>query len=321
MNTATLRRKAIFVQSIFFATAAVLILTSIALVLFIGSQGLRLFTTYSPADFFFGTSWNQSTHTYGVIPLLYGSLMTTFLTLLVSVPLAILVAIFMVEVAPAPMRRVMRSTVELFAALPSVIFGLLALTIIVPWVRETFNAPLGKGILPATIVLIFMVQPTIVTITEDAVRTSASSLREACHAVGATRWQMLSGVIIPASRQGILTAVILGLGRAVGETMAVQMVIGNITVRIPKTLTEGATTMPATIVTQLPEAADPQTRSALIMVGFLLLIIAFALILSVRTVTGRSSKKPKAVKAEAPEPVSPDPRDPLRELEREMEAS
>ena len=131
MNTATLRRKAIFVQSIFFATAAVLILTSIALVLFIGSQGLRLFTTYSPADFFFGTSWNQSTHTYGVIPLLYGSLMTTFLTLLVSVPLAILVAIFMVEVAPAPMRRVMRSTVELFAALPSVIFGLLAVATIV----------------------------------------------------------------------------------------------------------------------------------------------------------------------------------------------
>ena len=217
MNATSIRRKAILYQSIFFCAAAVLVLTGLALVLFIGSQGLALFKVQSPADFFLGTTWNQNTGEYGVIPLVYGSLMTTLLTLLVSVPLAILVAIFMVEIAPAPIRRVMRSTVELFAALPSVIFGLLGLTIIVPLVRQVFHAPLGKGILPAAIVLIFMVQPTIVTITEDAIRTAAGSLREASLAVGATRWQMLSGVIIPASRQGILTAVILGLGQRRGR--------------------------------------------------------------------------------------------------------
>ena len=301
MNATSIRRKAILYQSIFFCAAAVLVLTGLALVLFIGSQGLALFKVESPADFFLGTTWNQNTGQYGVIPLVYGSIMTTFLTLVVSVPLAILVAIFMVEIAPGPMRRVMRSTVELFAALPSVIFGLLGLTIIVPLVRQVFHAPLGKGILPAAIVLIFMVQPTIVTITEDAVRTAAASLREASLAVGATRWQMLSGVILPASRQGILTATILGLGRAVGETMAVQMVIGNITVRIPSNLVSGATTMPSTIVTQLPEAADPVQHSALIMVGFLLLVIAFGLIALVRSVTSRSksSARPQTRMARA----------------------
>jgi phosphate transport system permease protein len=300
-SASSIRRKAILYQSIFFCAAAVLVLTGLALVLFIGSQGLALFKVESPVDFFLGTSWNQSTGEYGVIPLVYGSVLTTFLTLLVSVPLAILVAIFMVEVAPGPIRRVMRSTVELFASLPSVIFGLLGLTVIVPIVRQVFHAPLGKGILPAAIVLVFMVQPTIVTITEDAVSTAAAALREAALAMGATRWQALSGVILPASRQGILTATILGLGRAVGETMAVQMVIGNITSRVPPNLVSGATTMPSAIVTQLPEAADPVQHSALIMVGFLLLIIAFGLIALVRSLTApsRGAARPRPAGAGA----------------------
>ena len=287
MNASNIRRKAILIQTVFFCAAAILVLGSLALMLFIGSRGLLVFKNVSPAAFFLGSSWNQSIHEYGVLPLVYGTVVTTLITLVLSVPLAILVALFMVEAAPGPMRRIMRSTVELFAALPSVIFGLLGLTVIVPWVRTTFNAPLGKGILPAAIVLVFMVQPTIVTITEDAVRTAAAGLREAALGVGATRWQMLAGVVLPASRQGILTAVILGLGRAVGETMAVQMVIGNITSQIPSNLVSGATTMPAAIVTQLPEAADPAQRSALIMVGFLLLVVAFVLIWAVRSFSNR----------------------------------
>jgi phosphate transport system permease protein len=289
MNAAAIQRKATLVQAIFFAAAGILVVGSLALMLFIGSQGLVVFKQLSPLSFFFGSTWNQNTGEYGVLPLLYGSVVTTLLTLIISLPLGVLVAIFMVEVAPGPVRRVLRSTVELFAALPSVIFGLLGLTIVVPWVRQIFHAGLGKGILPAAIVLVFMVQPTIVTITEDAVRASANSLREAALALGATRWQMLAGIILPASRQGILTAAILGMGRAVGETMAVQMVIGNITARVPPNLVTGATTMPAAIVTQLPEAADPVQRSALIMVGFLLLVIAFVLIAVARSVSNRSA--------------------------------
>jgi phosphate transport system permease protein len=146
MNPTNMRRKAILIQYLFFSAAALLVIASMALVLFIGTQGLQVFKDESPAAFFFGTSWNQSTREYGVLPLLYSSIVTTILTLLFSVPLAILVSLFMVEVAPDRMRRVMRSTVELFAALPSVIFGLLGLTVVVPFVRQVFNAPLGNTV-------------------------------------------------------------------------------------------------------------------------------------------------------------------------------
>ncbi|MFZ4656780.1 MAG: phosphate ABC transporter permease subunit PstC [Caldilineaceae bacterium] len=215
---------------------------------------------------------------FGVLPLLAGSLLTALLTLLISGPLAILVAIFMVEVAPEPMRRFMRTIVEIFASLPSVIFGLLGLIYVVPWVRVTFDTGLGKGILAAALVLVFMTQPTIVTIAEDVLRNLPASLREAAWGIGATRWQLIWGVLLPAARPGLMTAIILGMGRAIGETMAVQMVIGNITEYIPTSFVTGATTMPAAIVTQLPEASSPAHRAALIMVGFVLLIVAFLLI-------------------------------------------
>ena len=201
MNAVNIKRKAMLYQAVFFAAAAVLVLAAWRWCSSSARKACRSFKAESPLAFFFGASWNQSSSEFGVLPLLYGSLVTTFLTLAVSVPLAVLVALFMVEVASPPIRRLLRSTVELFAALPSVIFGLIGLTVIVPLVRQVFHAPLGKGILPAAIVLVFMVQPTIVTITEDAVRTAAASLREAALALGATRWQMLAGVVLPASRQ------------------------------------------------------------------------------------------------------------------------
>ncbi len=280
------RKNSIVAQSIFFSAAAILVLSIVSIVLFVGGTGLQVFSYLGPLEFFFGRSWDQNTQSFGVLPLLYGSLATTFLTLLISAPLAIAVAIFMVEIAPGPVRRVMRTTVELFASLPSVIYGLLGLTLVVPWVRTSLEAGLGKGILAASIVLVFMTQPTIVSIAEDALRSLPGSLREGALALGATRWQMIWRVLLPAARPGLLTAVILGMGRAVGETMAVQMVIGNITSRVPRSLSTGATTMPAAIVTQLPEATSPEHRAALIMVAFLLLLITLILIAGVRLATG-----------------------------------
>ncbi|MCX6045144.1 MAG: phosphate ABC transporter permease subunit PstC [Chloroflexi bacterium] len=279
-------KKAILIQSIFFTAAAILVLAGLALMIFVGSQGLHVFSYMNPLEFFTGTTWDQNSETYGVLPLLAGSLATALITLLISAPLAILVALFMVEVASPPVRQVMRTTVELFASLPSVIYGLLGLVIVVPWVRQSFHTGLGKGILAASIVLVFMTQPTMVAITEDTLRALPKALREGAWGLGATRWQMIWGVLLPAARPGILTAVILGMGRAIGETMAVQMVIGNITARVPKSFITGATTMPAAIVTQLPEATSPEHRAALIMVGFLLLLITFALIATVRLTTG-----------------------------------
>ena len=273
-------------RALFFCAAALLVISTAALVLFVGGRGLSVFWYLNPFEFFFGSSWNQNTGTFGVLPLLIGSLLTVLIALVLSAPLALAVSVFMVEVAPYPVRRVMRTAVELFASLPSVIYGLLALTIIVPWVRVAFGGGLGKGILPAALVLVFMVQPTIVSIAEDALRSLPESLREGALAAGATRWQMIWRVLLPAARPALITAVILGIGRAIGETMAVQMVVGNITSKLPTSIVTGATTMPAAIVTQLPEATSPEHNAALIMVAFLLLIITFTLIFVVRRITG-----------------------------------
>jgi phosphate transport system permease protein len=286
----TVTQRVIRAEAIFFTCAAIIILSILALFVFLGFTGLATFKYTSPIEFFFGTTWNSNTGTFGVVPLVYGSFMTVLISMIVSTPIAIGSAIYITEIANESVRQTLRVTVQMFAALPSVIYGLIALVAIVPWVRETFNAPLGKGILPAAIVLVFMVQPTIISIASDTLTSVPTALREGAEALGATRWQMISRVLLRSATSGLLTALILGIGRAVGETMAVQMVIGNITQGIPKDLVSGATTMPAAIVTQLPEASLPSQRSALIMVAFLLLIITFVLIVIVRQVTNRQPR-------------------------------
>jgi phosphate transport system permease protein len=277
-------------EAIFWTCAAVIIVAIFALFAFLGLQGLSTFQYTSPVEFFFGTTWNSSTHQFGIIPLLYGSVMTVLISMIISTPIAIGSAIYITEIANESVRQTLRVTVQMFAALPSVIYGLIALVAIVPFVRVAFDAPLGKGILPAAIVLIFMVQPTIISIASDALTSVPEALREGATALGATRWQTIHKVLLRSSFSGLLTALILGIGRAVGETMAVQMVIGNITQSVPPNLVTGATTMPAAIVTQLPEASLPEHRSALIMVAFVLLIITFLLIVIVRQVTSRQPR-------------------------------
>ncbi len=286
----TVTQRLIRAEAIFFTCAAVIVLSIVALFVFLGFTGLATFQYTSPIDFFFGTTWNSNTGQYGVVPLLYGSVMTVVISMIISTPIAIGSAIYITEIANESVRQTLRVTVQMFAALPSVIYGLIALVAIVPWVRETFNAPLGKGILPAAIVLVFMVQPTIISIATDTLSSVPAPLREGATALGATRWQMISRVLLRSATSGLLTALILGVGRAVGETMAVQMVIGNITQGVPKDLVSGATTMPAAIVTQLPEASLPAQRTALVMVAFLLLIITFLLIVVVRQVTSRQPR-------------------------------
>jgi phosphate transport system permease protein len=286
----TTTQRVIRAEALFFTCAAIIVLAIVALFAFLGIQGLSTFQYNDPFGFFFGTVWNKNTHSFGVLPLLYGSLLTVLISLIISTPIAIGSAIYMTEIAPASVQQTLRVTVQMFAALPSVIYGLIALVAVVPWVRDTFQAPLGKGILPAAIVLIFMVQPTMISIASDALSSVPTALREGAAALGATRWQTISKVLLRSSRSGLLTALILGIGRAIGETMAVQMVIGNITAQLPNSLVTGATTMPAAIVTQLPEASLPEERTALIMVAFLLLIITFLLIVLVRQVTGRQPR-------------------------------
>jgi phosphate transport system permease protein len=284
-------RQIVRIEAIFFTAAALVAICTVAIFIFTAT-GLALFTQqgYSIVDFFTGRSWDAHAELFGLIPLLYGTLLTATLTLLISAPIAILVSLFIVEVAPEGIQRPMRAVIDVMAALPSVVYGLLALTLVIPWVRETFDAALGKGILPAVIVLIFMVQPTIVAVAEDALRSVPGQMKQAAYGIGATRWQTISGVMLPAARSGLITAIILGLGRAVGETMAVQMVIGNISVQVPASLVEAATTMPATIVTEWQEATSVIHQDALIMVGFVLLVITMLLIVSARILSTKTAK-------------------------------
>jgi phosphate transport system permease protein len=304
MNTT---QRIIRAESLFFTCAAIIIISIVALFVFLGFQGLSTFQYTAPIDFFFGTTWNSTAGQFGIIPLAYGSFMTVLLAMIVSAPIAIGSAVYMTEIANESIRQTLRVTVQMFAALPSVIYGLIALVAVVPWVRDTFNAPLGKGILPAAIVLIFMVQPTIISIATDALTSVPEALREGATALGATRWQNISRVLLRSARAGLMTALILGIGRAVGETMAVQMVIGNITQQVPANLVTGATTMPAAIVTQLPEASLPPHRTALIMVAFVLLIITFLLIVLVRQFTGQRAARRRRVRPAATPVVAAPP--------------
>jgi phosphate transport system permease protein len=292
-------------EAAFFTCAAIIVIAIGALFAFLGISGLSTFQYNSPVEFFFGTTWNQNTGQFGVLPLLYGSIVTVVISLVISAPIAIGSSIYMTEIARESVRETLRVTVQMFAALPSVIYGLIALVAIVPWVRDTFGAPLGKGILPAAIVLVFMVQPTIISIASDTLRSVPDSLREGSMALGATRWQTIRKVLLVSSRSGLLTALILGIGRAVGETMAVQMVIGNITTRVPADLVSGASTMPAAIVTQLPEASLPAQRTALVMVAFLLLLITFVLIVVVRQLSAARSRPRARRTASVQIPIAP----------------
>lgn len=206
--------------------------------------------------FIFGKQWYPTSDpipSYGIWPMIIGTLMVTLGALLFAIPLGIATAIFMAEVADIRVRNFLKPVVELLAGIPSVVFGFFGLIIIVPLVQQMFHLIVGETVLAGSIVLGIMALPTIITITEDSLRTTPKALKEASLALGATRWQTLVRVVIPYAKSGISTAIILGIGRAIGETMAVLMVTGNAS-NIPHSFLVPARTIPATIAAELGEA-------------------------------------------------------------------
>jgi len=208
------------------------------------------------SDFIFGNQWYPTSDpipSYGIWPMIVGTLMVTLGALLFAIPLGIATAIYMAEVAPMQIRNLLKPIIELLAGIPSVVFGFFGLIVIVPLIQSTFNLIVGETVLAGSIVLGIMALPTIITITEDSLRTTPQALKEASLALGATRWQTLVRVVIPYAKSGISTAIILGIGRAIGETMAVLMVTGNAS-NIPHSFLVPARTIPATIAAELGEA-------------------------------------------------------------------
>lgn len=275
---------------VFIGSAVLVSAIIFSIIAFVGWQGVKTFTRVTSGEFFFSTDWTPSQNKFGALAFLYSTLVLTLLSVLLSLPLALAGAVFLAKIAPRWIREILRPATDLFVGIPSVVYGLIGLTVIVPFLAQ-FNDGLGYGILPAAIILAIMILPTILSITEDAIRALPGRLEEASLALGATRWQTIWRVLIPAARPGILTGVILGMGRAIGETMAVFMVIGN-SPQMPKSLLDSTTVLTTAIVKDMGTTNYGSTwNNALFLMALVLLLISLLLILVIRIVAKRSEVK------------------------------
>lgn len=245
------------------------------------------------SEFFGGKNWyptSQPAAQFGILPIILGTLWVSLGAILLALPLGLATAIYMAEVANSRIRNILKPLIELLAGIPSVVYGFFGLIIIVPFTQKLFNLPVGETALTGSIVLAIMALPTIITITEDAIRNTPKSLKEASLALGATRWQTMKKVIIPYSISGITAASILGIGRAIGETMAVLMVTGNASV-IPHTFLQPVRTIPATIAAELGEAPFGSTHyQALFVLGIILFFITMGINMIVELVKSRNKQ-------------------------------
>lgn len=256
------------------------------------------------------TEWDPVTDVYGSLTFVFGTLYTSFIALLISIPLSIGVAIFLAEIAPKWLEQPISILVELLAAIPSIVYGLFGIFVMVPWLRETVEpflsekldflpffegAPYGFGILAASLILSIMILPIITSISRDIMKSIPDSQREAAYALGATKWEVTK-IVLSGSKSGILGAALLGLGRAVGETMAVTMVIGN-RAEISWSLFDPGHTMASVIANEFTEATTNLYLSSLIEIALLLFVITIILNSIARFIVWRVTKKFKPVTA------------------------
>lgn len=240
--------------------------------------------TIRPGDFFGGKEWYPTATPaaqYGLLPLILGTLWVSLGAILLSLPFGIAVSVYLAEIATMRVRNFLKPVIELLAGIPSVVYGFFGLVVIVPFLQQTFQLPVGETALAGSVVLAIMALPTIITVAEDAMRNVPRAMKEASLALGATHWQTIYRVIIPYAKSGITSAAVLGIGRAIGETMAVLMVTGNAAV-IPHTLLEPVRTIPATIAAELGEAsAGSPHYQALFALGSILFLITMIISISI----------------------------------------
>jgi len=258
----------------------VLVILFLALIfLFLVREGSATFIEVPVGDMI-RTRWYPNEEYFGLLPLVLGSLIITLGSAVLSVPLGLLTAVFIAEVAPRWMREILKPFIEVLAGIPSVVLGFLGMLVVSPLIREWLGAPTGLTALAGSVMLGYMALPTIISVAEDALDAVPKSYRDAALALGATRWQTIWRVTVPAARSGILTAMMLGVGRAIGETMAVMMVTGN-AARMPLTLGSflmPVRTMTATIAAEMGEVAQGSTHyHVLFAVGLVLFLVTFAI--------------------------------------------
>ncbi len=227
-------------------------------------------------DFITETKWAPNLEKFGALPAITGSVISTFLAMMLAVPIAIGVAIFLSEIAHHRLKAPVGISIELLAAIPSVVYGMWGLFYFVPIIRDMFGG-LGIGMLTAGIVLAIMILPFMAAVTRDAMNTTPDILKESAYALGATKWDVVKDIVIPYAKAGIIGSLILALGRAIGETMAVTFVMGNVH-KISTDLTAPATSIPVTLANEFTEADTDLYFSSLFELSLILLVISFTII-------------------------------------------
>lgn len=248
----------------------------------------------TPGEFFLGDEWFPTATPaplFGIVPLVTGTLWVSLAAILFALPLGMAVAIYMAELADERVRKLLKPVIELLAGIPSVVYGFFGLVVIVPLIQRVFDLPVGETALAGSVILAIMALPTIITVAEDSIRNVPRAVKEASLALGATQWQTIRRVVLPYSVSGIMAAVVLGIGRAIGETMAVLMVTGNSAI-IPHGLLEPVRTIPATIAAELGEAPNGGVHyEALFLLGCILFVITLVISITAEVMAARKPKQ------------------------------
>lgn len=262
------------VKRILMLTAFSAISALLLIALFIINEGLPFIFKYGITEFLFASDWHPHLGKYGIYPMIVASLWVTFGAMVVGAPLGVAGALFLSEYVPKSVMNIIKPTIELLAAIPSVVYGFIGVMVLAPIIREYFGGP-GLSLLSASIILGIMILPTVISISIDSILAVPQSFREGSYALGATTWQTIHMVIVKASKSGIIASIILGMGRAIGETMAVIMVAGN-SVNIPHSPLDSVRTLTANIALEMSYATGLH-RQALFATGVILLIVIIIL--------------------------------------------
>lgn len=271
-----MRAREVIMKIVFLLCACVSIVAVIAICVFMFANGFPAIAEIGPANFLLGTEWRPGQNLFGIFPMIIGSIYVTAGAIIVGVPIGILCAVFLAFYCPKKLYSLLKPAVDLLAGIPSIVYGFFGLVVIVPVIQQVFHTG-GKGILTASILLGIMILPTIIGVTESSLRAVPESYYEGSLALGATKERTIFRSVMVAAKSGVMSGVILGIGRAIGETMAVIMVAGN-QAAIPDSILKGVRTLTANIVLEMAYAADLH-RDALIATAVVLFV--FILIINI----------------------------------------
>lgn len=274
-------------EIIFLIAAGFSILAVLLICLFLFANGIPAMHKIGLTNFMFGTKWKPGNDLYGIFPMIAGSLYVTAGAILTGVPVGLMTAIFLSKFCPKWLHKMLKPAIDLLAGIPSVVYGFFGLMVIVPFVRNVFGGN-GSSILTASLLLGMMILPTIISVSETALNAVSQSYYEGSRALGATHERSVFLTMLPAAKSGIMAGIILGIGRAIGETMAVIMVAGN-QARLPDSVLKGVRTLTANIVIEMGYATDLH-REALIATGVVLFVFILLINLSFNLVKNRGSK-------------------------------